>query len=388
MLAPDDVERQGTGPPFCGEPARGRRGSAGRQCDDAAGRVDVHVEVVQEVAPQEAVGVLEIDIVGDDDEGPGLGLPDLDGLHAHDVHARGSRRAPDLGARGEPRGDPETPEREGIDHGGVGAGVEHERHGPAAVDLGVDQDGFPGLEGDLRDAGRRPVLSPLGSRGRGRERHRPGGRAEALGNAVEPFAEVDPALVVHPADHLGVGGDRPRQEDQHNQKRPEPSHRVSLPTPWASPARRASRLASSRPRSFRARAPAAEAAGPWETSWAWRSRGTWGGHCPALRSSGPYPARPPSDRPEPAPRRGRAASPGNSGPGGRYPCVAYPYSSPEARICGHGACERPQRFQDVSKTTISSAPATVLWASLTRYTGENRSLSAVRRGNHAGKMIR
>src|SRR3989304_2196826 len=74
---------------------------------------------------------------------------------------------------------------------GVGAA------GPAAVDLGVDQDGFPGLEGDLRDAGRRPVLAPLGSRGRGRERHRPGGRAEALGNAVEPFAEVDPALVIH-----------------------------------------------------------------------------------------------------------------------------------------------------------------------------------------------
>jgi hypothetical protein len=58
--------------------------------------VDRHREVLEEIAPQQTIGRLEIGVVGDDPERPRLGLADLERSYLHHLSLTRSRHAPDL----------------------------------------------------------------------------------------------------------------------------------------------------------------------------------------------------------------------------------------------------------------------------------------------------
>src|SRR3989454_6322122 len=217
--------------------SQGRRELLGRERHYAPAGIDVHVELVEEIAPEEAIAYIRGgQIVGAHWHASDAGVADLEAVHDHELDLFASRRAHDL-ARGRWRRDPDPGclERAGANERPVGAGVEQQLSPRVAIDPDVHHDPLAGGEPDRRSA-RWAGLGATGV-GRGRtgrryvlETQRYRARAIAVGDTVDSIGEVGHAIVVDPAVDLGADGGRsPEHEQNGHEKQRYLSHAAIIP---------------------------------------------------------------------------------------------------------------------------------------------------------------
>src|SRR6266852_5777051 len=132
----------------------GRRELLGRERHHAPAGIDVHVELVEEIAPEEAIAYIRGgQVVGAHRHPSDAGVADLEAVDDYELDLFASRRAHDL-ARGRWRRDPDPGclERAGANERPVGAGVEQQPSRCAAIDPDVHHDPLAGAEPDRRSA--------------------------------------------------------------------------------------------------------------------------------------------------------------------------------------------------------------------------------------------
>src|SRR5437660_5376994 len=216
-------------PRATGERARGR-GLLRTERYVAGRAVDRDLELVEEVTPEEAVGVRLVDVVGDDHHLPDAGVAHLERVDAVDLDVGRAGRATDRPARARrARRRAGGDERARGDDRAVGPGVQNQAHARRLVDARVRVDALARREWDDR-------ARALARRGAGRRRRRSAlrderarGGAEAFGHAVEALGVVRIALLVGPPVDLGTR--RPgldgQDDDQQDGRDGRPEHRAN-----------------------------------------------------------------------------------------------------------------------------------------------------------------